>query len=111
MWTLSDGTKKSLGTLGTPGTSFHSVAHGINNRGRVVGGTYTLGGSCPFSDPYHAFLWINDTIKDLNSLIPADSGWELHTAQDINNFGRIVGYGIHNGQTKAFLLTPTWTTN
>lgn len=109
LWTLSDGTKKSLGTLGPPNT-YISWAHAINNRGRIVGGTYGFDGFVP-SNPYHAFLWTNDTIKDLNSLIPADSGWELQTAQDINNFGKIVGYGKHNGQTKAFLLTPTWTTN
>lgn len=110
LWNLSDGTRKSLGTLGR----YISWAHGINNRGRVVGGTYDprSGDMLDISrNPYHAFLWINDTIKDLNSLIPADSGWELQTAQDINNFGKIVGYGKHNGHTKAFLLTPTWTTN
>lgn len=113
LWNLSDGTRKSLGTLGTPGT-YISMAHGINNRGRVVGGTYNPRSGdilAILRNPYHAFLWINDTIKDLNSLIPADSGWELQTAQDINNFGKIVGYGKHNGQNKAFLLTPTWTTN
>ena len=108
LWNISDGTKKSLGSLGDPG-DYLSWAHAINNRGRIVGGTY--GFDSIGYNPYHAFLWINDTIKDLNSLIPADSGWELQTAWDINNFGKIVGYGKHNGQTKAFLLTPTWTTN
>lgn len=110
MWNISDGTKKSLDSLGAPG-EHPSWAHGINNRGRVVGGTDEFGGNFLGSNPYHAFLWINDIIKDLNSLIPANSGWELKTAWDINNFGKIVGYGKHNGQTKAFLLTPTWTTN
>lgn len=110
LWNISDGTKKSLGSLGAPG-DYYSWAHAINNRGRIVGGTYENTEDLITSNPYHAVLWINDTIKDLNSFIPANSGWELQTAQDINNFGQIVGYGKHNGQTKAFLLTPTWTTN
>lgn len=109
LWNISNGMRKNLGTLGTPGT-YNSFAYGINNRGRVVGGTYQAGSDI-FRNPYHAFVWMNDTITDLNSLIPANSGWELNVARDINNFGKIVGYGKHNGQTRAFLLTPTWTTN
>jgi hypothetical protein len=52
-------------------------------------------------------------MRDLNDLIPADSGWELRTAQDINDVGQIVGYGVIdiNGdgiysERRAFLLTP-----
>jgi len=41
---------------------------------------------------------------DLNSLLPANSGWTLTQASAINNEGQIVGYGIHNGATHAFLL-------
>jgi len=45
-------------------------------------------------------------IFDLNSLIPADSGWELLLASAINDAGQIVGAGLFNGKTHAFLLTP-----
>src|SRR6185503_7829555 len=40
-------------------------------------------------------------------LIPQDSGWTLISARGINNQGQIVGFGTHNGQTRAFLLTPS----
>lgn len=43
---------------------------------------------------------------DLNSLIPAVSGWELQFAGSINDAGQIVGQGRINGQSHAFLLTP-----
>lgn len=45
-------------------------------------------------------------IVDLNTLIPADSGWNLRSARDINLDGQIVGRGSFNGDTRAFLLTP-----
>jgi probable HAF family extracellular repeat protein len=98
LWT--NDTRKELGTL----KSNISYAYGLNNRGQVVGGTYRAPG---LRGPYHAFIWVNGIIRDLNSLIPANLGWELIEAQDINNKGQIVGYGKHNGQTRAFLLTPT----
>jgi len=41
-----------------------------------------------------------------NTLIPNDSGWHLTRADGINNHGQVVGKGIHNGHTRAFLLTP-----
>ena len=45
-------------------------------------------------------------VTDLNTLIPPDSGWELQSAEDINNAGQIVGAGTIHGQHHAFLLTP-----
>jgi hypothetical protein len=44
---------------------------------------------------------------DLNKLLPANSGWELQGAFDINNHGQIVGIGMHNGKSRAFLATVT----
>ena len=44
---------------------------------------------------------------DLNTMIPANSGWTLEFATDISDKGHIVGYGMKNGVTKAFLLRPT----
>ena len=45
-------------------------------------------------------------MKDLNKLIPEDSGWELTCAYDINDGGFIVGEGIRNSEIRAFLLSP-----
>jgi probable HAF family extracellular repeat protein len=86
--------------LGTLSGAKPSVALGINNNGQVVGGSYTA------SDQAHAFLWQNGTMSDLNDLIPPDSGWVAGLAFAINNAGQIVGQGVHNGQSNAFLLTP-----
>ena len=82
-------------------TRYYSTAYGINDRGQVVG--YSVTSS---SDP-HAFLW-DGVMKDLNSLIPENSGWVLTEAMDINNKGQILGTGRFHGHTRAFLLTPTW---
>lgn len=78
-----------------------STAYDINNAGLIVGES---GG--------HAVLWEHSQLKDLNSLIPANSGWVLQNARAINNKGQIVGKGMFNGQTRAFLLKPNayhWT--
>jgi hypothetical protein len=45
-------------------------------------------------------------MKDLNSLVPSTSGWQLGTAMDINDQGYIVGTGVYQGVYSAFLLTP-----
>ena len=48
-------------------------------------------------------------MTDLNSLIPAGSGWVLEAAKAINNAGQIAGFGMINGAEHAFLLSPTMT--
>jgi probable HAF family extracellular repeat protein len=45
-------------------------------------------------------------MTDLNSLIPAGSGWVLTSARGINDAGQIVGTGTISGVQHAFLLTP-----
>ncbi|HEY9638265.1 MAG TPA: hypothetical protein V6D14_33050 [Coleofasciculaceae cyanobacterium] len=93
-----NGTMKDLGA---PANYFAEAGH-INDRGQVVGIVYNR------VDHYFAALWERGKLKDLNSLIPANSGWELIRAEDINKKGQIVGWGFFNGQGRAFLLTPTW---
>jgi probable HAF family extracellular repeat protein len=43
---------------------------------------------------------------DLNTRIPADSGWLLQQAKAVNAAGAIVGMGLLGGQLRAFMLTP-----
>lgn len=54
-----------------------------------------------------AFVFTNGVMRELNNLVPANTGWVLNGATDINDAGQIVGNGKHNGQDRAFLLTPT----
>jgi probable HAF family extracellular repeat protein len=91
-----DGKMRNLGTLGG---SF-SEAHSINNRGQAVGQSTTASGSG------RAFLVSGGGMEDLNALLPARSGWVLETARDINDAGQVVGWGIHRGRKRAFLLRP-----
>jgi large repetitive protein len=55
-----------------------------------------------------AFLYRHGTMTDLNSLIPADSGFTITDANGgINARGQIAAGGVaSNGDTHALLLTP-----
>jgi probable HAF family extracellular repeat protein len=100
----NNGKMQDLGTLG----GANSAALAINASGQVVGNSTTLaeavaGGSTVI---HHAFLWENGAMKDLNSMLPAGSGWFVFGVLAINDAGQIVGNGIFNGQERACLLTP-----
>ena len=86
--------------LGTLDGGANSWANAINTLGQVVGRSELASGGT------RAFLWENGTMHDLNNLVVDGSGCTLRRATDINDLGHIVGYGTHNGQTRAFLLTP-----
>lgn len=71
-----------------------NVANAINNFGAIVGVAMFIDGSVSS----HAFLYKDGHMQDLNTLIPAQSGWVLTSATSINDAGRIVGAGTLNGQ-------------
>lgn len=98
------GVIKDLGLLNSNATK----ANDINNRGTVVGYSFTTLTNSPSDVPQQAFVWKNGIMRDLNKLLPANSGWELNTARAINNRGQIVGEGKFNGKNRAYLLTPTY---
>jgi probable HAF family extracellular repeat protein len=89
-----------LGTLGFA----HSRATDVNALGQIVGFASTFANFPTFGGA--AFLWENGTMHDLNQLIAPGSGWDLRSAEGINDSGQITGYGIIGGETHAFLLTP-----
>jgi uncharacterized membrane protein len=77
------------------------VANGINSSGDVVGWANDGG------DGQVAFICFQGTIaKDLNSMIPRNTGWLLASAIDVNDSGEIVGKGTLNGRNALFLLRP-----
>jgi probable HAF family extracellular repeat protein len=85
----SGGVMTDIGTL--PGDSF-TFASGLNSQGQVVGDSSSLLGQG------HAFLWkAQSGMVDLSTLIPANSGWVLHTATGINDSGQVTGIGDFNG--------------
>src|SRR5918994_1792442 len=89
---------QDLGTLGGD-----SRAWGISNSGQVVGSSYVSGSGD------HGFLKESgQPMIDLNTLLPADSGWTIHDARAINTDGKIAATGHKDGVgTHALLLTPT----
>ena len=66
-----------LGTLG----GIYSAGQAINNRGQVVGESYTASGEL------HAFLWQDGTMADLGTL-----GGPFSNAEAINDRGQITGF-------------------
>lgn len=80
-------------------TLFDGIANAINNNGQVVGSKDTSGSQ-------KAVRWQNGQLEILDNLLPIDSGWELQSADAINDRGEIAGYGLHNGELRAFVMTP-----
>jgi probable HAF family extracellular repeat protein len=88
----------SIGTL-TGGTS--SSPGYISNKLEILGQSTVAGGG------NHAYIWTKaKRMRDLNNMIPKNSGWVLVHASSINTAGQIVGYGTINGEGHGFLLTP-----
>lgn len=83
----------------TPDLLFNNdaFATGINVHGTIVG---VRAG--------RAFVWQNGVGTDLNTLIPANAGITLTSANGINDAGQIVGTGQVAGSSipVAFVLTP-----
>lgn len=79
----------------------YSVAFGVNRFGQVVG-----------SADFRAALWERGQIYDLNELlIPGTEARSLGVARGINDDGYIVGFGVDELGTHAFLLIPTRATS
>jgi probable HAF family extracellular repeat protein len=87
--------------LPTVGDGELSGVNGMNSDGVIVGWDDI--------DNLHeqkAVIWDGDSVQDLNSLIPADSGYVLTYAASINDAGQIVVTAGTQGQSAALLLTP-----
>ncbi|MET0226377.1 MAG: hypothetical protein ABW187_08060 [Dokdonella sp.] len=95
-----NGVTTDLGVLQKDAT--WNVANAINSAGTIVGTAMFIDGATSS----HAFIYDSGALRDLNTLIPPHTGWVLTGATSINDAGRIVGSGVVNGETHAFVLTP-----
>ena len=116
---------KGHGINESPGSGAYGCeigAFGITDSGDIVGADgfkndkYSDGVAIPSGQ--HAYLAVASSLQipaDLNLYIPSTSGWVLEGANAVasvdvpGHVGEdwIVGYGTLNGETQAFLLTPT----
>ena len=81
----------------------NSTVYAVNDANVVVGNIANNVGGSRVS---RAVAWRGSTTTDLNTLLPAGSGWVLQYATGINNRGQICGVGTLNGQPRYFLMTP-----
>jgi hypothetical protein len=65
-------------------------ATGINDAGLVIGNGLTGGVS-------HPLTWTSFGLNDINTLIPANSGWTIVA---------VFGVNVNNGDLHAVLLNP-----
>lgn len=93
---------------GGAGTTWTSAAYGLNRQVIKVGYAQTTG------SVNRAVMWTGETgntITDLNSLLPVNSGWVLQNAIGISEAGFIIGTGTKSGSTVPFLLCPARNVN
>ena len=86
---------RDLGVLNNGAPILYSYANGMNSHGVVVGESSGRG-----------VIWRNLVIADLNSFLPAGSGWTITAAYSVNEIGAIAADGVYNGQHHAVLLVP-----
>ncbi len=88
----TDGEMADLGTLG----GWQSWANAVNDTGQVVGTSLT-----PNDASYSAFLYDRGLMHDLKDLVTeGQDNFRMWSAEDINNFGQIVG--------GSYLLDPLY---
>lgn len=95
----SNGTISDLGTLPQLPSS---IAYGLNATGQIVGKS-----DAGTESTERAFLYLGNSMLDLNDLVPVDSGWTIRQARGINSSGQIVGFGTFEGRSRGFRLDLT----
>ena len=102
MFVWDNGTVADLGMPGGNRQFDYYDTWAMNDSGVIVGSGFDT-----TSRTYTPFIVLDGTIRDLNTLLPANSGWQLTSVNDINEQGQIVGNGIApDGTTRGFLLQP-----
>ena len=83
--------------------TIQSAGTGINTAGTVI---VNINPDYLADIPTCATFDAVSGLRDLNTLIPATSGWHLRTASGINDKGLIIGSGQFQGSQHGYLLTP-----
>jgi hypothetical protein len=52
------------------------------------------------------FLYKDGVRREVQDLLPPNSGWQIVTADQINNKGQIVGIGIFDNLPRPYILSP-----
>jgi probable HAF family extracellular repeat protein len=81
----------SIPVVKEPSITFTGNPLAMNDWGEVVSGQY---------------IWYGGQLYNVNDLLPTNSGWTITEVNGVNNWGQIVGTGIYNGQTEAFIANP-----
>ncbi|MGA1844320.1 MAG: DUF3466 family protein [bacterium] len=90
--------------LAMPSGFPYGEIYGINESGQMVG---IMWASDEEGAIEHAFVFDDEHgMRDLNDLIDPNAGWVLVFARDINDYGRIAGYGTLHGNNRGFILDP-----
>jgi probable HAF family extracellular repeat protein len=100
VWTEDSGMRD----LGTLEGDVYSQGLGINRQGTIVGLSCTAGfASC------RAFVWKDDVMRDLNTLVAQGYTRHLYYANDINDFGEITGQSLDEatGESRTFVAVPS----
>jgi probable HAF family extracellular repeat protein len=93
-----DGTMRDLGLRDNWNSA---TATGINDAGLVVGNGLSAG------NVSHPYTWsATFGLNDVNTLIPANSGWTIVATFSVNARGQICGLGQMAGALHAVLLNP-----
>lgn len=95
-----EGVMTDLGRL--PGTAV-SVAYALNDFDVVVGAS-RMGTDWHAAE--NACRWAEGQIADLNTLVPAGSGYAIKRAVCVNNAGQILASAMRNNQARVVILTP-----
>lgn len=90
-----------------PGDNY-GAATAINNLGHVIGSSALAATDTWNIGAGRFVVWREGGVFDLQSSLDAltGAGWTITEVSAINNLGQIAGSGVHNGASRAFLLTP-----
>jgi hypothetical protein len=91
----STGQVEVSGAVGGPGYAGWGFGFSIDDNGDLAGASMRDDGT------FAATVYTGGAFRDLNTLIPADAGWNLMMATGIKG-GNVVGYGLHDGRHHAF---------